>query len=274
MESETKTNRRNNRSVLRKAFSDDPVLRVVNENFDKPINTKEYGRAALQLVLVPIAIARIQWVLNWAFMKGKLNLAQETIKIAVVEEDIPCAFLAVWDFIKSLNNLKSLANIESSFPKIELEIIRSNEFGSFPDGVGSVPDDPGLSIHISRMDEIGDTLQKHFDLVVDVSNLHVGARPPKFGFGHNNGVAINSVFSSRGLSPRFRSGLPISYYVHEDNPEGLLFFLQWIFRKKKFLDGQFRILERSLANKDVIGLLPTGGGKSLCYQLLPCSNPA
>jgi len=259
--------------VLKKAFSDDPFLRVVKENFDQPINTKEYGRAALLLVLAPIAIARIQWVLNWAFMKGKLGLDQETIKIAVVEEDIPCAFLAVWDFVKSLNNLKSLATIKSSFPRIELEIIRSNDFDSFPDGIGSVPDDPCLNIRISRMDRISDTLQNHFDLVIDVSSLHIGAKPPKFGFGHNNWVAINSVFSHRGMSPRFKSEAPISYNVHEDTPEGLLFFLQWIFRKKKFLDGQFRILERSLANKDVIGLLPTGGGKSLCYQLSALLQP-
>ena len=79
----------------------------------------EVGRAALLLVLTPIAIARIQWVLNWAFMKGKLNLDQPIIKIAIVEEDIPCAFLALWDYLKTLNHLKSLAGIESSFPKYQ-----------------------------------------------------------------------------------------------------------------------------------------------------------
>ncbi len=259
--------------AFKKSFSDDPFLVAAKESFDQPINLEETGRAALLLVLTPIAIARIQWVLNWAFMKGKLNLDQPTIKIAVVEEDIPCAFLAVWDFIKSLNHLKSLAKTECSLPRIELEIIRGNDFDSFPDGIGSVPDDPCLHLHISKIDKIKDTLQNNFDLVIAISSFHVGPKSPRFGFGHNNWAAINSVFSSRGARPRFDSASPINYQIHRDNTEGLLFFLQWIFRKKEFFEGQLEILERSLANKDVIGLLPTGGGKSLCYQLSALLQP-
>jgi ATP-dependent DNA helicase RecQ len=258
---------------LTKAFSDDPFLRVVKEGFGQPINMEEYGRAALLLTLTPIAIARIQWALNWAFIKGKLDLNQEKIRIAIVEEDLPCAFLAVWDFVKSLNYLKSLAEIESSLPKIDLEIIRNNDFDSFSDGISSVPDNPGLNVHVSRIDRITNTLQNHFDLIIAISSLHVGTRSPRLPFGPNNWVAINSVFTKRGINPRYRSESPISYTVHEDNPEELRFFLQWIFRKKTFLDGQLKILERSLGNKDVIGLLPTGGGKSLCYQLSAMLQP-
>jgi len=259
--------------VLKKSFSDDPFLVATKQSFDQPINTEEAGRAALLLVITPIAIARIQWVLNWAFMKGKLDLHQPTVRIAIVEEDIPCAFLAVWDFIKSLSHLKSLAGIESSLPRIELEIVRNNDFESFPDGMGSIPNDSGLHPHVSRMDEVNSVLQKQFDLVIVVSSLHVGAKSPGFKFGQSNWVAISSVFSPRGMSPRFESASPINYHIHKDNTEGLLFFLQWIFRKREFLDGQIRILERSLANKDVIGLLPTGGGKSLCYQLSAILQP-
>jgi len=49
--------------------------------------------------------------------------------------------------------------------------------------------------------------------------------------------------------------------------ECLTFFLQNIFRKKEFRSGQLPILNRALQGKSVIGLLPTGGGKSLTYQL-------
>jgi len=259
--------------LLKRSFSEDPFLVATKQSFDQPIYTEEAGRAALLLVLTPIAIARIQWVLNWAFMKGKLNLHQPTVRIAIVEEDIPCAFLAVWDFIKSINHLKSLAGIESSLPRIELEIVRNIEFESFPDGTGSIPNDPYLHFHVSRIDEVNSILQNQFDLVIVISSLHVGAKFPRFKFGQNNWVSISSVFSPRGMSPRFESASPINYHVHKDDTEGLLFFLQWLFRKRKFLDGQLEILERSLANKDVIGLLPTGGGKSLCYQLSALLQP-
>ena len=45
------------------------------------------------------------------------------------------------------------------------------------------------------------------------------------------------------------------------------YFIQNIFRKKKFREGQLPMISRALQQKPVIGLLPTGGGKSLTFQL-------
>ena len=53
----------------------------------------------------------------------------------------------------------------------------------------------------------------------------------------------------------------------------LEYFLQLIFRKESFRAGQLPILTRALRNKSVIGLLPTGGGKSLTYQLAAMLQP-
>ncbi len=47
----------------------------------------------------------------------------------------------------------------------------------------------------------------------------------------------------------------------------LLFFLDYIFHLDSFFEGQLEGLERLLHNQDTIILLPTGGGKSLIYQL-------
>ncbi len=49
--------------------------------------------------------------------------------------------------------------------------------------------------------------------------------------------------------------------------KSLTYFLQNIFRKESFREGQLPILNRALQGKSVIGLLPTGGGKSLTYQI-------
>ena len=44
-------------------------------------------------------------------------------------------------------------------------------------------------------------------------------------------------------------------------------FAQDLFRKSELREGQYEILSRILMGRDVVGLLPTGGGKSLTYQL-------
>jgi len=62
---------------------------------------------------------------------------------------------------------------------------------------------------------------------------------------------------------------PINYNVTDEDKRVLEFFLDNIFDKPKFREGQFPIISNALNRKDTIGLLPTGGGKSLCYQL-PC----
>lgn len=62
---------------------------------------------------------------------------------------------------------------------------------------------------------------------------------------------------------------PIRYNIRKSDEEILEFFLQNIFGKEHFRAGQFQILANVLNLNDTIGLLPTGGGKSLCYQM-PC----
>ena len=61
----------------------------------------------------------------------------------------------------------------------------------------------------------------------------------------------------------------INYNITDNDISTLEFFLQNLFGKKNFREGQFPIIANALNLRDTIGLLPTGGGKSLCYQL-PC----
>lgn len=68
---------------------------------------------------------------------------------------------------------------------------------------------------------------------------------------------------------RVSTAEPINYNVTDEDKGVLEFFLDNIFDKPKFREGQFPIISNALNRKDTIGLLPTGGGKSLCYQL-PC----
>ena len=64
------------------------------------------------------------------------------------------------------------------------------------------------------------------------------------------------------------TAFPARAAVLKELKEGtLLYFLDYIFRKEKFWEGQFDAVVRTLQCKDVILLLPTGGGKSIAFQL-------
>jgi superfamily II DNA helicase RecQ len=63
------------------------------------------------------------------------------------------------------------------------------------------------------------------------------------------------------------------YIDREEEKQKLRYFLQLLFRKADFRPGQLPIMSRALQNKSVIGLLPTGGGKSLTYQIAAMLQP-
>ena len=55
--------------------------------------------------------------------------------------------------------------------------------------------------------------------------------------------------------------------------ENLEFFLFRFFKYNKFKDGQYKILKKILSNQSVLGVLATGGGKSLIFQLAALLKP-
>ncbi|GEO21435.1 hypothetical protein CQA01_19690 [Cyclobacterium qasimii] len=62
-------------------------------------------------------------------------------------------------------------------------------------------------------------------------------------------------------------------YKTKKQESALIYFLNNIFRKTKFRAGQEAIINRAIVGKDVIGLLPTGGGKSLTFQICALLHP-
>jgi ATP-dependent DNA helicase RecQ len=62
-------------------------------------------------------------------------------------------------------------------------------------------------------------------------------------------------------------------YNTQNQEDALKYLLQNIFRKERFRAGQEAIINRAIQSQDVIGLLPTGGGKSLTYQICSLLHP-
>ena len=117
------------------------------------------------------------------------------------------------------------------------------------------------------------------DILIDISIFQrYGFTMPDLDFckrqlnSNGRALCIRSAFTPRGQT-KIRSMEPFTYPMTNEKREPLRLFLQTVFRKKCFREGQFEILTRSLARKPVIGLLPTGSGKSLCYQLSALLQP-
>ena len=60
---------------------------------------------------------------------------------------------------------------------------------------------------------------------------------------------------------------PLANVYNIPPKEDLEYFLQYLFRKNEFREGQYRALIKILNKEDCLILLPTGAGKSIVYQL-------
>ena len=117
----------------------------------------------------------------------------------------------------------------------------------------------------SPMPDIIDVPDAHDDqthIVVDVSVI----QPHRTAFDTDLPIAWSRPANQVGIIPKRRfqtkpvASKPPSVYLVES-------FAQDLLRKSSLREGQYEIICRILAGQDVIGLLPTGGGKSLTYQL-------
>ena len=259
---------------IRRKLKDDETIKRAAEIQKKPLWEKENGFDALHIGLSPIAIARIQSSLIKAALSGNIDLQADKLTILVLERDVSCGLLAIEDLFHWLEKLYQLNGLSYSIPEIELEIVASQEF---EENVVRYNNEIDLE-HIDHHEYIAEENFNEgsvYDCIIDISVLQrEGLTEKKIekSLLKETGVYLH-ITSSFNMKPvaNIEGANPIEY----SNPSktNLIFFLQQIFRKKDFRDGQLEILQRALSAKDTIGLLPTGGGKSLCYQLATILQP-
>lgn len=236
-----------------------PYARLIAENYENPLWQDPDGLVALQLVLSPIAIARIQKVLTRLIRANILSLNAPVWRIAVIERDVPCAQLAIQDFEQLLFHLFELEGRERKLPEIELHVYYTQEFGN-----------AALSSEKARV-LTDSTPPFHADVLIDISVLRRAGYDTK-DTQQNTITADHIIYVRSTHAPKSSRSVtcapPVKYDLEEfERSESLLYFLQNIFRKQSFREGQVPILRRILTRKSVIALLPTGAGKSLTYQL-------
>lgn len=233
-----------------------------------------------EIAYSPLAIARIQKLLVEILISGKLSLNVPEWNILVEENDVPCAALAFEDFKQMLNTLTSMSVEYENMvlPQINLTVVSNKQYDSSPLHL--------KECHVEKATE--EIRNVEYDLVIHYSSSVKTAEYEftKYKAKNDCYFAIFSATKDNFKAERYvyttdridykpfvaknEQGI---YFEEDKQVEKLVYFLNLLFRKEKFRYGQLPILTRAMSNKPVIGLLPTGSGKSLTYQLAAMLQP-
>lgn len=260
-------------------LSDEIVTALKNEVFN--IFEKNFRCSIFDLnieyilLFTPLAVARIQKTLIEVFLSNPEYLEKSVLNIAIIERDVPCGTLAVNSLIEHIKNLNGLLedNSKLKFPEVNLTII---------------PDERFIRYNFNQECKIAsDIVESEFDLILDHSILRRSGVYKEDTLRFSSSILIRSshfIDKSFGSLRRTYCAIPLKYktlgdkqpngkYIAKEIAVNLNFFIRNIFRKPSFRDGQLPIIDRALRHLPVIGLLPTGGGKSLTYQLPALLQP-
>ncbi len=233
---------------------------------------------AYTLIFVPIVVARLQKTIIQHLIQQKELLKKETIKIAVIERDLPGAALAIDGLNKWFINIGGLLNEEqkANLPYLELTIFDNPKWVH----------DAQLHCNYTPKSET-DFEEQAYDVIIDHSVLRRSNVFLEHDFFSNRKILVRSAhFADKrpGKKRRTYCGELLHYnslvkklddgtYISNEKEPYIRYFLQNIFRKKEFRTGQLPIISRALQQKSVVGLLPTGAGKSIAYQLAALMQP-
>lgn len=264
-ETERITNREKGVGFVNSFVTEEPI-KFYHKNYQQNEFT-EPDLEVFQLALSPFAIARVQKTIIECVLRGQLDLNQNEWNISVIERDVPCGHLAIEDFQRLMNHLFLLEGKGRKLPQINIQIFSTPEFMNTK-----------LNQNCS-IKPISQFSKESCDLVLDVAMLErKGLIDRKDYQRPKNHAIIRSAYNKIGQRKFYTTNLIKykevakklengDYKVDVEGKVALTYFLKNIFRKASFRTGQIEILSRALQGKSVIGLLPTGGGKSLTYQL-------
>lgn len=205
-------------------------------------------------------VARIQKTFIEALISERINLKKDSLKILVLEDNSSIAKIALEDFYELYHNLIAITeNYDNlNLPTFTLDTRETANTSTEYD----------IIIDVS-IDQYCNAENVIFSKFKALNDCYFIVRSSK------NIYEDRILYTTERIKyKKFVKKDSHGNYINIDNTcEKLRYFLNLIFRKDDFRPGQLPILNRALQLKSVIGLLPTGGGKSLTYQLAAMLQP-
>lgn len=231
-----------------KTFASDYVYRKVSAL------SQDKRRKALS------AISRIQKTLAEILLSERLNIQKGELNFLILEDDTDVANIAINDFTQLYQHLIAMT---VDFEKMKLPPI--NIYTSC-NADANIIYDTIIDISISKICE---PERVSFSCYKVLNNCNFVIRSSRYLYD-NRVIYTSERIKYKQLVTRDSQG---NYNAIKETTEHLRYFLHLLFQKEDFRPGQLPILNRALQLKSVIGLLPTGGGKSLTYQLTAMLQP-
>ncbi|GAB6283437.1 MAG: hypothetical protein STSR0008_22040 [Ignavibacterium sp.] len=237
------------------------------ENYKK---VYQQGIDTTNPIYVATAIMRVQILILSLLENGKLDFHNDW-KIEVLERDVKnFADKAIEDLFLWFEHIYKLQKVSFTKPKYFIRSIKSTDEYS--------NDSQIIKVDFSLLKRYTDEFQTKSEIIfVRTDYLD---RYLYFKKGNGSNLFFHSFLDYDYFS--ISTTTPIKYNLkfghNNSDSQSLLFLLNNIFLQETnnltFNEGQLPIIANALARKDTIGLLPTGSGKSVCYQLATILQPA
>lgn len=194
----------------------------------------------------------LQYLVTSAYTYRSLSNTEKYLVACKIAHQIMITLLEVllngYDFLGS--NTVYINIPQAHFDQEQFCIIVQNEFNDLFTHVGRLMQVQVQPITLKPYEVATNDLVISFtDECIDLPNVTV-----------ITDVYINKTISNPSSSTQLR-------YYEAPVKEDLEYFLDYIFRKPGFREGQLETIMRGLQGKDTLVLLPTGAGKSIAFQL-------
>lgn len=222
------------------------------------------------------AVIRFQLLILELLENGILRLNSDW-NIELIERDSKdFAELAINDLFLWFKNLFQLHKISFNYPKVNIKTSKSLDELSINKSVVKVD----FSLLMRYTDEFQDYPDVYFvrtDYLDEYRYYKKGNSTTQLSFVAFKRYDYFSISTTKIIDYKLKLG------GKNSDEDTLIFFLWNLFLQTNsnltfndliFREGQLQIIVSALSNKDTIGLLPTGSGKSVCYQLSAILQPA